>query len=122
MLFDEYESWYKKRYRRTSSALTSVMLAFADMVFIMLCIGGGFFIIKLAYWLGIINDGINFKSFITYWPYLPAFIAVFTLNDLYPAASLAPSEELRKVCYSSLIDIDIERSKKVDFPRVLGFL
>ena len=103
MLLDEYEDWYRKRYHRTSSSLTSTFLILADMVSIMLCIGGGFLLIKIVFWLNFINEGINFKSFITYWPYLPAFSIVFILYDLYPAASLAPAEELRRVHYSSLI-------------------
>jgi Undecaprenyl-phosphate galactose phosphotransferase WbaP len=79
------------------------MLGLADMISLMCCIGGGFFIIKISYLLSIIHSDISFKSFITYWPYLPVFTVVFILYDLYPAASLAPAEELRKVCYSSFI-------------------
>jgi Undecaprenyl-phosphate galactose phosphotransferase WbaP len=73
------------------------------MISIMLCIGAGFFLQKILYLTNIIHHGINFKSFVTYWPYLPAFITVFAINNLYPAASLAPAEELRLVSYSSLI-------------------
>ena len=103
MLLDEFEAWYRARYRRTSSALTSSFLVLADMNTIMLSIGGGFLLIKISFWLNIIESGINFKSFVGYWPYLPAFIVVFALYNLYPAASLAPSEELRRITYSSLI-------------------
>jgi Undecaprenyl-phosphate galactose phosphotransferase WbaP len=67
------------------------------MLSIMLCIGAGFFLIKITY------GRIAFKSFVTYWPYLPAFIVVFFLFNLYPGASLAPAEELRRVSYSTLI-------------------
>ena len=102
MLLKDYEIWYRSRYRRTSSALTSFFLILADMIFLMLCIGGGFFIIKTAFWLNI-GENINFKSFVTYWPYLPSFIVVFAIYDLYPAASLAPAEELRRISFSSLI-------------------
>jgi len=102
MPIKDYEVWYRSRYRRTSSALTSFFLILADMIFIMLCIGGGFFIIKTAFWLNI-GENINFKSFVTYWPYLPSFIVVFAIYNLYPAASLAPAEELRRISYSSLI-------------------
>jgi len=101
--FNEYEEWYRKRYHRTSSALTSCTLALADMILIMLCIGAGFFIIKIVYLLNITDSGISFKSFVTYWPYLPAFIIIFILYELYPAASLAPAEELQRVCFSSFI-------------------
>jgi len=97
VLLNEYESWYRKRYHRTSSALTTCFLMMADMLSVMLCIGAGFFLIKVTY------GRIAFKSFITYWPYLPAFIVVFGLFNLYPGASLAPAEELRRVTYSTLI-------------------
>jgi len=97
MTIDQFEVWFKERYHNTSSALTSIFLIAADMITSMLCIGGGFFLVKIFY------GGISFKSFISYWPYLPAFIVVFAMYDLYPAASLAPAEELRKVSYSSLI-------------------
>jgi len=100
---DQYEEWYRERYRITSSAVRSSFLICSDMLSIMLCIGGGFFLIKILYLLHVLQGGIAFKSFITYWPFLPAFIVVFAMNNLYPAASLAPAEELRKVCYSSLI-------------------
>jgi len=97
VLLNEYEDWYRKRYHRTSSALTTCFLIFADMLSIMLCIGAGFFLVKITY------GRIAFKSFVTYWPYLPAFIVVFSLFNLYPGASLAPAEELRRVSYSTLI-------------------
>jgi Undecaprenyl-phosphate galactose phosphotransferase WbaP len=73
------------------------------MIAIMICIGGGFFLIKIGYLLAIFDGGINFKSFITYWPYLPAFILIFALYNLYPGASLAPAEELRRISYCSFI-------------------
>jgi Undecaprenyl-phosphate galactose phosphotransferase WbaP len=38
---------------------------------------------------------ISFRSFITYWPYLPVFIIVFQLLSLYPGIALAPAEEMR---------------------------
>jgi len=97
VLLNEYENWYRKRYHRTSSTLTTCFLILADMLSIMLCIGAGFFLIKITYGI------IAFKSFVTYWPYLPAFIVVFSLFNLYPGASLAPAEELRRVSYSTLI-------------------
>jgi len=103
MTIEEYEAWYRKRYRGTSSSLRSGLLICSDMFSIMSCIGAGFFLMKILYLLRILQGGIAFKSFITYWPFLPVFIVVFTMYNLYPAASLAPSEELRKVCYSSLI-------------------
>ncbi len=103
MQLNEYEDWYSKRYRRTSSALTTFFIILADMIAIMLCIGAGFFLVKIAYLSHIINSGIDFKSFVTYWPYLPAFIVIFSFNNLYPGASMAPAEELRRISSSSLV-------------------
>ena len=103
MQLDEYEKWYRSRYRRTSSVLTTCFTILGDMVSIMLCIGGGFFLIKIAYLTHIIPSGISFKSFVTYWPFLPVYILVFALNNLYPGASLAPAEELRRSTVSSLL-------------------
>jgi Undecaprenyl-phosphate galactose phosphotransferase WbaP len=45
---------------------------------------------------------INFKSFVTYWPYLPIFIIIFQIFRLYPGISLAPAEELKNFTVSSL--------------------
>jgi Undecaprenyl-phosphate galactose phosphotransferase WbaP len=93
----EYENWYRKRYRRTSSALTAFFIIIADMLAIMLSIGIGFFFVRITY------GSINFKSFVTYWPYLPAFIVMFSFFYLYPGASIAPAEELRRITGASLI-------------------
>ncbi|MDR1256984.1 MAG: undecaprenyl-phosphate galactose phosphotransferase WbaP, partial [Spirochaetaceae bacterium] len=38
---------------------------------------------------------ISFRSFITYWPYLPIFIIIFQMLSLYPGIALAPAEEMR---------------------------
>jgi Undecaprenyl-phosphate galactose phosphotransferase WbaP len=58
----------------------------------------GFFLVNL-YDL----SAINFKSFITYWPYVPVFILIFQIMSLYPGVSLAPSEELRRFLVGSLM-------------------
>jgi Undecaprenyl-phosphate galactose phosphotransferase WbaP len=64
----------------------------------MLSFGWGFFWVNI-YDLSIIN----FKSFITYWPYLPVFILIFEIMGLYPGVSLAPSEELRRFTIGSFM-------------------
>jgi Undecaprenyl-phosphate galactose phosphotransferase WbaP len=46
---------------------------------------------------------INFKSFVLYWPYLPVFILIFQIMNMYPGVSLAPSEELRHFSIGSLM-------------------
>jgi Undecaprenyl-phosphate galactose phosphotransferase WbaP len=63
----------------------------------MFSFGAGFFFVNLYD-----ISAINFKSFITYWPYLPVFILFFQANGLYPGIALAPSEELRHFTVSSI--------------------
>jgi Undecaprenyl-phosphate galactose phosphotransferase WbaP len=99
------------RYHRTSSALTSAFIVAADLAALMICIGTGFFFVNLVeeiYHILIIN----FKSFVTYWPYLPVFIIVFWAQDLYPGSSLAPAEEMRRLTIASFFvhgGIDLSR-------------
>jgi Undecaprenyl-phosphate galactose phosphotransferase WbaP len=94
----EFEAWYRRRYHRTSSALTSTVFIISDLIGIMLSFGAGFFLVNLYD-----ISAINFKSFVTYWPYLPVFILFFQANGLYPGIALAPSEELRHFTVSSIL-------------------
>ncbi|MDR2478950.1 MAG: undecaprenyl-phosphate galactose phosphotransferase WbaP [Treponema sp.] len=98
MTLSEFDMWYRTRYRRTSSALTTSIFILSDMLGTMISFGWGFFWVNI-YDLSIIN----FKSFVMYWPYLPVFILIFQLMNLYPGLSLAPSEELRRFSVGSLI-------------------
>jgi Undecaprenyl-phosphate galactose phosphotransferase WbaP len=98
MTLTEFDIWYRTRYRRTSSALTSSALIISDLFGVMLSFGAGFFLVNLYD-----IHAINFKSFVTYWPYLPAFILVFQISHLYPGALLAPAEELRRFTIGSLM-------------------
>jgi len=98
MTLNEFETWYRKRYRRTSSILTSTVLIVSDFFAVMICFGNGFF------WVNLYNLSIiNFKSFVTYWPYLPIFILIFWIMRLYPGLSLAPAEELRGFTVASFL-------------------
>ncbi|GHV89659.1 undecaprenyl-phosphate galactose phosphotransferase WbaP [Spirochaetia bacterium] len=98
MTLPEFDDWYRTRYHRTSSALTSTSLIFADLIGVMLSFGAGFFLVNLYD-----ISAINFKSFVTYWQYLPVFILIFQFTNLYPGVSLAPSEELRHFTVDSLL-------------------
>jgi Undecaprenyl-phosphate galactose phosphotransferase WbaP len=64
----------------------------------MLSFGTGFFLVNLYD-----IHAINFRSFVTYWPYLPVFILIFQIMHLYPGLSLAPAEELRHLMTGSLM-------------------
>jgi Undecaprenyl-phosphate galactose phosphotransferase WbaP len=90
MTFDDYRPWFKKRYKRTSSFLTAFAFIVSDFVTIMLCIGAGFFIVN-----AVDRHYINFKSFVTYWTYLPFFFIVYNIFKLYPGILMVASEQLR---------------------------
>jgi len=98
MTFTEYDKWYHSRYRRTSSALTTTIFVISDLLAVMCTIGWGFFWLKMYNW-----TCINFKSFVTYWPYLPVFIILFQIFNLYPGLSLAPAEELKRFTIGSYL-------------------
>ncbi|MDR1957206.1 MAG: undecaprenyl-phosphate galactose phosphotransferase WbaP [Treponema sp.] len=98
MTLADFDMWYRMRYSRTSSAVTSGAMIISDLLGVMLSFGTGFFLVNL-YDMGLIN----FKSFVTYWPYLPVFILIFQVSNLYPGVSLAPAEELRHLHVASLM-------------------
>jgi Undecaprenyl-phosphate galactose phosphotransferase WbaP len=102
MTLSEFDVWYRKRYRRTTSSITSTAFIFSDLFAIMLSFAWGFFWVRIY---GFIHDygSINAKSFITYWPYLPVFILIFNIFHMYPGISLAPSEELRRFSIGSVL-------------------
>jgi len=102
MTLAEYDIWYGKRYSRTSSALTSLTFVLTDLFAIMTTFGWGFFWVRIYCFINT-NYSINSKSFILYWPYLPVFIIIFFIFNLYPGISLAPSEELKRFSVSSII-------------------
>jgi Undecaprenyl-phosphate galactose phosphotransferase WbaP len=73
------------------------------MLGVMLSVGWGFFWVRIFYFIFPDYGGINFKSFVTYWPYVLVFIIVFQILSLYPGISLAPAEELRRFCIGSFM-------------------
>ena len=102
MTLSEYEIWYRPRFRRTSSALTATAFIISDLIAVMLSFGWGFFCVRIYYFVYPELGHINFKSFVTYWSYLPAFILIFQITNLYPGISLAPSEEVKRFYLGSL--------------------
>jgi Undecaprenyl-phosphate galactose phosphotransferase WbaP len=74
------------------------MLILSDLLGTMLSFGTGFFLVNLYN-----IEAINFKSFVTYAPYLPVFIIIFQMFHLYPGVFMAPAEELRSFSWGSLI-------------------
>lgn len=98
MSLAEFEMWFRVRYRGTSSAPTVAAMIITDLFAVMLSFGAGFFLVNLYD-----MHSINFSSFVMYWPYLPVFILIFQINNLYPGVSLAPAEELRHFTIGSLM-------------------
>ena len=103
MTLEEFDSWFKARYRRTSSALTAAVMIIADFFGVMISFGLGFFVVKIYYILIGNWGGINYKSFVTYWPYLPIFVIIFWMMHLYPGVALAPAEETRGFTIASFL-------------------
>jgi Undecaprenyl-phosphate galactose phosphotransferase WbaP len=102
MNLSAFDTWYRKRFRRTSSWFTASAFIVSDMIGVMLSIAWGFFCVKMYGWILIDNRAIiDSKSFITYWPYLLAFILIFQIMSLYPGISLAPAEELKRFSIGS---------------------
>lgn len=96
MTINEYIPWFQARYRRTSSFVTAFAFIFSDFIAIMLCIGAGFFVVNL-----VDQHFINFRSFVTYWTYLPFFFLVYNIFKLYPGILLIPSEQLKNFCIAN---------------------
>ena len=119
MTLDEFDGWFKARYHRTSSALTAAFMIVADFIGVMISFGLGFFVVKIYYIL--IDDwgGINYKSFVTYWPYLPIFVIIFWMMHLYPGVALAPAEETRGFSIASfLAHVGINVSRYILYDKI----
>lgn len=98
MTLDQYDSLYRERYSQSTGALVVTIFMLSDLLAALLSFGAGFFLVNL-----VDIHYINFKSFVTYWPYLPAFIVVFYVEHLYPGMSMAPAEEVRRFFLGSLL-------------------
>ncbi|MCA1951014.1 MAG: undecaprenyl-phosphate galactose phosphotransferase WbaP, partial [Treponema sp.] len=98
MNIKDFDIWYLSRYKHTTSAYAAIAFIISDFFAIMLCFGFAFFLVN-AYDLTIIS----FRSFLNYWPFVPAFVILFYVNSLYPGVSLAPAEELRRFAVGSAV-------------------
>lgn len=97
MTFETFSRNYRRRGLFKMLPVAGLFIL-ADMFAAMISFGAGFFTVN-AYNL----DIINFKSFVTYWPYVPAFIIVFYVMRLYPGLDLAHPEELRRYTLTSFL-------------------
>jgi Undecaprenyl-phosphate galactose phosphotransferase WbaP len=88
----------------------------------MLSLGISFFVIN-----AVNHSAINFRSFITYWVYLPAFLMVFYVAKLYPGIMLQPADEVHRCtvcsffCFAGIaLSIVVETDERV--ATIVGFL
>ena len=93
---EEFVHTYPQRLSQRTSFTTSLSLILSDVIALMFCYAVGFFIVNLFAPLAI-----NAKSFVLYWPYIPAFIVVLGFLNLYPGILLPPVEELRRYTIAS---------------------
>lgn len=96
MTEQDYKTYFKSNFNRTSSFTSGFALMIVDCVMVMLCIGTSFFIINL-----INHSWINFRSFVNYWVYLPPILAVFYAAGLYPGLVYPPADEVKKFAICS---------------------
>ena len=119
MTIGEFDLWFRTRYHRTSSALAAAAMIVADFIGVMISFGAGFFVVKIYYIMINYWGGINFKSFVTYWPYLGVFVIIFWIMGLYPGAALAPAEETRGFAIASfLAHVGINVSRYIQYEKI----
>lgn len=92
----DFLNYFNKKYWKTSSLTSGLILLASDCLMIMLSLGTSFFIVNL-----INREWITFRSFVNYWIYLPPTIAVFYAAGLYPGISLPPADEIKKLSICS---------------------
>ncbi len=92
MTCEDFIASFPKKYITTSSFLSGLVILLVDLFDVMLCFGISFFVINL-----IDMSLISFRSFITYWVYLPVFLTVFYISKLYPGLLISPSDEVRRL-------------------------
>ncbi len=89
----DFLEYFDSKYPRTSSFTSGIALMVVDCLGVMLSIGIAFFLIN-----AINHSWINFRSFVTYWVYLPPAMCVYYAAGLYPGIVLPPADEVKKFC------------------------
>lgn len=88
----KFEEYYSANFKRTSSLLSGLTIMIFDAAVLLLCIGIGFFLVNLAN-----KSFIRFRSFIDYYIYIPAILAVFYAADLYPGIMNSPADDVKRL-------------------------
>lgn len=88
----KFEEYYSANFKRTSSFVSGLTIMIFDAAVLLLCIGIGFFFVNLAN-----KSFIRFRSFIDYYIYIPAILAVFYAADLYPGIMNSPADDVKRL-------------------------
>ena len=88
----KFEEYYSANFKRTSSFVSGLTIMIFDAAVLLLCIGIGFFLVNLAN-----KSFIRFRSFIDYYIYIPAILAVFYAADLYPGIMNSPADDVKRL-------------------------
>ena len=88
----KFEEYYSANFRRTSSFLSGFTILIFDAAILLLSIGIGFFLVNFVN-----HRFINFRSFVDYYIYIPAILAVFYAADLYPGIMNSPADDVKRL-------------------------
>lgn len=88
----KFEDYYSANFNRTSSFWSGLTIMVFDACILLLSIGIGFFLVNLVN-----HRFINFRSFVDYYIYIPAILAVFYAADLYPGIMTSPAEDVKRL-------------------------
>ena len=88
----KFEEYYSANFKRTSSLVSGLTIMVFDAAILLLSIGIGFFFVNLVN-----HRLINFRSFVDYYIYIPAILAVFYAADLYPGIMNSPAEDVKRL-------------------------
>lgn len=88
----KFEEYYSANFKRTSSFVSGLTIMIFDAAVLLLCIGIGFFLVNLAN-----KSFIRFRSFVDYYIYIPAILAVFYAADLYPGIMNSPADDVKRL-------------------------
>lgn len=88
----KFEDYYSANFNRTSSFWSGLTIMVFDAGILLLSIGIGFFLVNLVN-----HRFINFRSFVEYYIYIPAILAVFYAADLYPGIMTSPAEDVKRL-------------------------
>ncbi|MCQ2591509.1 MAG: undecaprenyl-phosphate galactose phosphotransferase WbaP [Treponema sp.] len=95
---NEFNSYLKTNFPRTSSFVSGFSLFIVDFFALLVCIAIGFFIVNL---FAIHN--INFKSFVNYTVFFPIIFLFFGIFGLYPGIMIPATTEVRNYTFATFL-------------------